>query len=316
MGEERGLYIGAAVSHQALPADETYREILGREFSMVTAENAMKFRSLAPEEGRYDFRDADALVDFASEHGMAMRGPTLVWHQQYPEWLTEERFSADEISQILRRHILTVAGRYRGAVRSWDVVNEAVEEDGSLRDSIWLRALGPDFMAKAFRWAHEADPQARLYYNDYSGEGSGVKSDAIYLLVKQLVDQGVPIDGVGLQMHLVLDAHAPIEDMKANIRRLNELGLEVAITEMDVRIPKPVTPKKLERQAQLYSDVIQMVLEAQNLREFVLWGFTDRYSWIPESSPEADAGLIFDREFQPKPAYQALHDRLKAATAQ
>jgi len=313
LGKERDLWIGAAVNRRAFASEEEsrYREILQREFSMVTAENVMKFRPLVPEPGQYDFKQADDLVEFAREHGMKVRGHTLVWHRQYPNWLTEEEYSPEQIREILRRHIFTVAGRYRGAIRSWDVVNEAVEDDGSMRDSIWLRSLGKDYIAQAFRWAHEADPAALLFYNDYSGEGLGPKSDAIYELVKNLLENGVPIHGVGLQMHLVLDSHPPLADMQKNIQRLNDLGLEVSIAEMDIRIRKPVTPEKLERQAQLYADVMRLALQADNVREFVLWGFTDRYSWIPNWFPETDEGLIFDRDYEPKPAFHALREALR-----
>jgi endo-1,4-beta-xylanase len=316
LAEKHNLLIGAAIAPRHLDGDERYGEILAREFNSLTAENAMKFGNLVREEGVYDFREADRIMEFARRHGMPVRGHTLTWHMQTPGWLTEEWFSAEELEEILRRHIHTVAGRYRGRIRSWDVVNEAFNDDGTLRDTIWLRAMGPEYIAKTFRWAHEADPDAFLFYNDYGAEGMNPKSDAVYDLARRLLEAGVPIHGVGLQMHLVLGASPPPGRIAENMRRLAGLGLQVAVTEMDVRIRKPVTGEKLLEQASVYAEILKVVLEEERCGELTLWGFTDRHSWIPSWFPEADAGLIFDREFAPKPAYWRLHELLREATGQ
>jgi endo-1,4-beta-xylanase len=313
LADRVNLRIGAAISPAHLDGDERYGAILAREFNALTPENAMKFRNLAREEGLYDFREADQVVTFAREHSMAVRGHTLVWHQQLPDWLTEERYTPDEIETILRQHIATVVARYREDVHAWDVVNEAFDDDGSLRDTIWLRTIGPGYIAKAFRWAHEADPEARLFYNDYSAEGMNPKSDAVYRMLGELVQEGVPVHGVGLQMHLVLGGGPAPDEIARNISRLSGLGLEVAVTEMDVRIPRPVTVEKLEEQAKVYGNILEIVLSEDAVNELTLWGFTDRHSWIPRWFPATDAGLIFDEEFAPKPAYHALRERLAAA---
>ena len=192
---------------------------------MLTPENAMKFGLVHPEPDRYDFADADYIVGFAEAHGMQVRGHNLVWHFQLPTWLTEGTWTRDELIDILHQHITTVVGHYRGRVAAWDVVNEAIADDGSLRDTIWLRGIGPEYIDMAFRWAHEADPDALLFYNDYAGEGLGAKSDAIYALVQGLLERGVPINGVGLQMHVSLRWSPQPQDVAANMERLGALGL-------------------------------------------------------------------------------------------
>ena len=310
LAQDRDIHIGAAVAARPLGSEALYAETLAREFNMLTPENAMKFGPLHPNRDRYDFSDADAIVDFAEAHGMQVRGHTLVWHNQLPSWLTAGNWARDEMIEILREHIMTVVGRYQGRVAAWDVVNEAVANDGSLRDTIWLRSIGPEYIDMAFRWAHEADPDALLFYNDYGGEGQGRKSDAIYTLVHGLLQRGVPIHGVGLQMHVSLDRSPEPQDVAANMKRLAALGLKVHITEMDVRIKGPATEEKLAEQARVYRDMLEVCLAAENCRAFVLWGFTDRHSWIPHFFTGYGSGLIFDESYRPKPAYNALIDML------
>jgi endo-1,4-beta-xylanase len=277
---------------------------------MLTPENAMKFGPLHPDPDRYNFADADAIIAFAKANAMQVRAHTLVWHEDLPRWLTERNVTREDLMANLRQHILTVVGRYRGRVVAWDVVNEAMADSGSLRDTIWLRGIGPDYIDLAFRWAHEADPQARLFYNDYGGEGLGRKSDAIYGLVRNLQTRGVPIHGVGLQTHIRLESSPALRDVAANMNRLAALKLEVHITEMDVRIEGPVTEEALAAQARIYRDMLGVCLSAKNCKAFVLWGFTDRHSWIPQFFPQWGAALIFDESYRPKPAYTALMDAL------
>jgi endo-1,4-beta-xylanase len=298
------------VAVQPLLEQPEYAAALAREFNILTPENAMKFRSLHPEPDRYTFEGADAIVHFAMKHNLKVRGHTLVWHHpaEVPAWLSEKEYSREEMMRILRDHIHTVVGHFRGKVQAWDVVNEAVEEDGSLRDTIWLRSIGPDYLELAFRWAHEADPNARLFYNDYGAEGLNRKSDAIYGLVKRLRGKGVPIHGVGLQMHVGLTWYPRPREVAANIKQLNDLGLEVHITEMDVRIQDGTGTReeRLAAQARIYREMLEVCLAAENCKAFVMWGFTDHHSWIPWFTGKPDAALIFDESYHPKPAYHAL----------
>lgn len=306
----RGVHVGAAVGDGPLRSESLYAQTLGREFSMVTPENAMKFAAVHPRWQRYTFSAADAILAFAKANAMQVRGHPLVWHDELPRWLTEGRFTPAEMMATLRQHILTVAGRYRGKIFAWDVVNEAVADDGSLRDTIWLRGVGPEYMDLVFRWAHEADPQARLFYNDHGAEGLGRKSDAVYALVQSLRRRGLPVHGVGLQMHVDLESPPDLREVAANMDRLAALGLEVHITEMDVRMKRPVTGEKLSAQARIYRDTLALCLSVRSCKALVLWGFTDRHSWIPRFFPESDAGLIFDGSYRPKPAYNGLMDAL------
>jgi endo-1,4-beta-xylanase len=182
---------------------------------------------------------------------MKLRGCTLVWHDQLPRWLVDGNFLRDEVSAIIREHIETVIGHYRGRVYAGDVVNEAIDDQGGLRQTFWSKMLGSDYIAQAFM-ARAVDPQATLLYNDYGGEALGVKSEAIYGLLKSLKGRGVPIDGVGLQSHFLLEQPPRMSEVAANIRRLAALGLEIQITELDVRMFTPPNDKKLQDQAQIY----------------------------------------------------------------
>jgi endo-1,4-beta-xylanase len=308
LAQLRHLYIGTTVDVKALRDEAAYSATLAREFDMVTPEVSMKFSETEPQRDVYTFAKADYIVAFAQAHQMQVRGHNLVWHTDLPAWLTDGNFTRAELITILRDHILTEVTRYREQVNIWDVVNEAVGDDGALRDSIWLRGIGPEYIDMAFQWAHEANPQARLFYNDYGGEGLGRKSDAIYTLVKGMLQRGVPLDGVGLQMHISLDSYPNARDVLANMRRLAALGLEVQITEMDVKTQDDARPMqaKLAAEAQLYGEMLHTCLSVTVCTAFVMWGFTDAHSWIPVFTGHPDYPLIFDAGYRPKPAYFAL----------
>jgi endo-1,4-beta-xylanase len=311
LAEEQEYWIGTAVSYEYLRSDEAYADLVAREFNLLTTEDDLKFGPVHPEADRYDFEAGDALVAFAQANVMAVRGHTLVWDSQNPEWLAAGNYNREALMNILRDHIYTVVGRYRGQMEAWDVVNEALDENGDLRDTIWLRGIGPDYIALAFQWAHEADPQAKLFYNDQAAEGMNAKSEGVYQLVKGLRDRGIPIHGVGMQMHVELEAAPPPGEVAANMARLGELGLEVQITEMDVRVGPEISPEKLQRQADIYRDMLSVCLEAENCDTLVVWGATDAYSWLPKLTGSQDAGVLFDTNYEPKPAWEALVETLK-----
>lgn len=312
LATNQGLYLGAAVNVKALQEDPLYPTILAREFNGVTAENDMKFERLQPQRNRFDFAQADLLMGFAAENQMQVRGHTLVWHNALPTWLEDGNWTREEAIAILENHIKTVVGRYRGRVIAWDVVNEAILGNGTLRDSFWLENIGPEYLEMAFTWAHEADPDAVLIYNDYGGEGVNRKSDAIYDLVKSLQEKGVPIHGVGLQMHVAVNAFPDPEAVAENMRRIANLGLQVHITEMDVRIQQPSTQEDFERQADVYKELLEVCLLAENCNTFIFWGFTDQYSWVPIFFDGWDEALLWDKTFQPKPAYYRILELLSA----
>jgi endo-1,4-beta-xylanase len=307
----RGLFVGAAAV-PGFASDPFLGGLLAGEFNLLTPENAMKWETVHPEARRYDFSQGDQLVDFAVQQGMAVRGHTLVWDLQMPAWVTGSSHTRGEWIAILCTHIKTVVRHYRGWLYAWDVVNEAVSDDGSLADTFWKRTIGPDYIAMAFQWAHQADPGARLFYNDNGGEGLNPKSDAIFALAATLVQSGAPIHGVGLEMHTAI-YHSPApSELVQNMQRLAGLGLEVQITEMDVRLQDADDSEAVElaAQAETYRQALGACLQVVNCTAFVTWGLTDRYSWIPWWTGVPDAPLLFDEAGAPKPAYYAVRDGL------
>jgi endo-1,4-beta-xylanase len=314
--DHAGLLVGTAVN-PALFSEPAYSETLAREFNMVEPENAMKWGSLRPSVDVFDFSQGDNIVRFAQAHGMKVRGHCLVWDHSNPDWLMQGHFTPEQLSHLLREHITTVMKHYAGQVFAWDVVNEALDESGRFKDSLWYNQPGiglarkdAAYVDQAFRWAHEADPHALLFYNDNGGEGLNRKSDAIYAMVKDFKLRAVPIDGVGLQMHiskLDLDTAA----IAANIARLTALGLQVHITELDVSLPldsnQQVNNADLLRQADVYRGVSHACLQNPACTAIQTWGFTDKYSWIgSHSHGTRGAALPFDRAYKPKPAYDAM----------
>lgn len=314
--DDAGLLIGTAVRPAQL-SEPAYASTLAREFSMVEPEDAMKWWVLRPDERTYDFRQGDEVVRFAKANDMKVRGHCLVWGRYNPDWLTQGHFTPNQLSRLLHQHIRRVMKHYAGKVFAWDVVNEALDENGNVRDSLWynqpgtgLSEQGTTYIEQAFRWAHRADPQALLFYNEAEGEGLNRKSDAIYDMVKDFRQRHVPIDGVGLQMHIpVLDVDASA--IEANIARLTLLGLQVHITELDISVPVDSrgTPRSedLARQASLYRAIVRACLNNRGCTAIQTWGFTDKYSWIgSHSRGNRGAALPFDRMYGPKAAYGAI----------
>lgn len=310
-----GVRIGTAVDMAALADDTTYRRKVAREFNSVTAENVMKWESVEPSRGTYDWGKADDLVRFARAHGQAVRGHTLVWHSQLPGWLTtgvaDGSIGAEELRGILKAHITKEVKRYKGKIYEWDVVNEVFEEDGSLRDSIWLRELGPSYIEDAFRWAHAADPKARLFLNDYNVEGVNAKSTAYYDLAKRLRAEGVPVQGFGIQGHLAIQYGFPGQ-VAENLARFEKLGMQTAFTEVDVRMILPVEEAKLAAQATYFRGLLDACVQARRCTSFTVWGFSDKYSWVPGVFAGQGAATLMDEEFGRKPAYVAVGEGLAA----
>ncbi|MFE7937612.1 endo-1,4-beta-xylanase [Streptomyces griseoincarnatus] len=298
--------------------DKEYRKVLGREFSSVSPENQMKWDYIHPERDRYDFEQADAIVEFARKNRQVVRGHTLLWHSQNPAWLEEGDFTKAELRGILREHITKVVGRYKGKIQQWDVANEIFDDQGNLRtqDNIWIRELGPEIVADAFRWAHKADPEAKLFFNDFNVESVNAKSDAYYALVKDLLKQRVPVHGFSVQGHLSTRYGFP-GDLADNLHRFDALGLETAVTELDVRMDVPEgslpTPAQEKQQAEYYQRVLEACLDVEGCNSFTIWGFTDKYSWVPVFFEGEGFATVMTEDFDRKPAYYALRDTLKDA---
>ncbi|MGS2648846.1 endo-1,4-beta-xylanase [Streptosporangium sp. LJ11] len=334
LAARHGLAIGTAIDVDVLhdAADPQYRALAASQFSSVTAENAMKWESLEPTRGTYNWGPADELIDFARENKQQVRGHVLVWQNQLPAWLTQGvedgTISKTQLRDILRNHITTVVKRFKGKISQWDVVNEAASDPWDTPSSIhlkgfWAQHLGPGYIADAFRWARAADPNALLFYNDYNIEafgdrGSSDKTWYVYNMVRQLRASGVPIDGVGSQGHLGtqygnFDAFQALEVLDA----FSDLGLATAFTEVDVRSQmtdgvragdsNEINPR-LQASASNYSVLLQACLANRRCLSYTVWGFTDRHSWVPGwfSDPPEGMATLYDESYRPKRAYNAV----------
>jgi GH35 family endo-1,4-beta-xylanase len=299
-------------------------QLAAEHFAAITPENCMKPERTHPAEERWQFERSDALVEWAKTNGMTIHGHTLVWHAQTPNWFFEGG-DPDTIRQRMKDHIETLVGRYKGQLQSWDVVNEAIGDGGNsetaktenLRDSKWLQSLGPEFLTLAFKYARDADPDAVLYYNDYNIE-SGPKHASSMVLLKRLLDDGAPIDAVGIQGHW-RSGRVPFEDIEQAITDYASLGLKVSITELDVTIRgesggqfgrrrfrsnAPPSLEDLNAQAEDYARLFAIFKKHENVIERItFWGLNDRRTWRRGQHP-----LLFDANNNPKPAYASVVD--------
>ena len=293
--------LGTAVTWSVLREDDELATVVERAFDSVTPENEMKMALLQPEQGEFAFDDADALVDWARERGKQVRGHTLVWHQQVPEWLGEEDWSPAELERVLAEHVRKVVSRYRGRVTTWDVVNEPFTDRGELRSDDgfpFLAVLGPRYIEIALRAAREADPDARLMVNEIGAEVGGPKLDALVEMAEALQERDIPLDGIGLESHLTTERPPGRDVVRKTVERLAALDLDVEITELDV-----VDPRRDPRaQAAVYADVAAACASVARCRRVTTWGVSDRDSWLgAEQRP-----LPFDTELRAKPAWDAL----------
>jgi endo-1,4-beta-xylanase len=317
------LYVGAAVAAIPLLTDQRYQALVGSEFNMITPENDMKFQFIHPQRDSYAFAEGDALVEFAERNHMVVHGHALVWHEALPTWVTGTKRSPSEVRQILVEHIRTVVGHYRGRVAEWDVVNEplrdeALDKDQGLRSANpWFQAMGEEYIDLAFKEAHAADPAAKLYLNEYGIEEPGEKFDVLYKLVKRLLARGVPINGIGFQMHEDMeDGRYTGSDPKLvaiNMQKIAALGLEVRVSEMDVNMNADPTARRLNTQADAFHDMLAMGLAQAGFSSFGVWGVTDKYSSLAPMFEyfKCGNGLLFDEKYQSKPAYDKIKEVLK-----
>ncbi|THA31354.1 glycoside hydrolase [Streptomyces sp. A1277] len=298
----RGRYFGSATDNPEL-SDAAYAAILGSEFGQITPGNSMKWDTTEPVRGRFNFAKGDVITDFAQQHGQTVRGHTLVWHSQLPGWV--DSLPAAQVETAMTDHITAEATHFRGEVAAWDVVNEPFNEDGTFRTSPFYTSMGSDYIATALRAAHAADPDAKLYINDYNIEGKGAKSDAMYNLVSELLAEGVPLDGVGMQAHLAIQYGFPYQ-MRANMQRFADLGLDVAVTELDVRMQLPADTAKLATQSSYYAQAVDACLAVERCVGITIWDYTDKYSWVSSTFPGEGAANLYDDNLTPKPAYDAV----------
>lgn len=329
--------IGAALNpSQFCESNVAEAALVKRQFNTITPENVLKWEKIHPGLDRYDFTLADRYVEFGAKNGMVVIGHTLVWHHQTPDWVFQDGqgkpVSREVLLARMREHIFTVVGRYQGRIKGWDVVNEAVAEDGSLRQSPWLKIIGEDYMLKAYQFAHEADPQMELYYNDFSLENRAKRNGAL-ALVKKLQSQGVNIAAVGLQGHYKLDWPSSSK-LNATISAFAKLGVKVNITELDMDVLPPATrdvsaevgrnfkpsakinpytnglPDAVQQQlADRYADLFSVFLKHRDsINRVTFWGVTDGNSWLNgwPVAGRTSYPLLFDREGKTKPAFNSV----------
>ena len=309
LAARHGLHVGIAprqardLDFESIPEAELYRSILAEEFDIVTPENSQKMGWLRPTPDAWDWEATDRLVAFAEAHDQLVRGHPLVWHDQNPDWLDD--IAPERIPALMREHVALAMARHRGRVAVWDVVNEAFRPDGGFRYSAWNPKGRGDYIAEAFRAARAADPVAELIINDFKIASPSAKSEGLLAFIEQALADGVPIDGVGVQMHIPT-ATGHFDAIRENFRRFAELGLSIWITEMDVTTDWREDPDvEAERQAVVYENVVRLCVEQPACRAIQIWGLSDRYAW----RGTLDA-LPLDEHFQPKPAWYAIQRAL------
>ncbi|WP_051638302.1 endo-1,4-beta-xylanase [Maribacter sp. Hel_I_7] len=324
--------IGSAVNDNLVSKKDSLGEqIVLTEYNTITPENSMKWMYMEPEQGKFEFETADKYIDFSTKNDIAFIGHNLVWHSQLAGWV-EKIESKEELSASLKNHVQTVAARYSGKIHGWDVVNEALNEDGTLRNSLFLKQLGPDYLINSFKWAEEADPKAELYYNDYNMTRQEKRAGAIKL-VKDIQASGARIDGIGMQAHWGLE-DPTLEEIETSILEYSDLGIQVMITEFDITVlPNPwdlegaevsqnfegsehmnpytkELPDSVNTQlAQRYKDIFSLFKKhSDKISRVTFWGINDGVSWLNSWPIEERTNypLLFDREYIRKPAYYSV----------
>lgn len=324
--------IGAAVNTRQIKGEDLRSlSIIDAHFNVLTAENDMKWENIQPKEGQFDFTKSDALIRYAKSTHKKVIGHTLLWHYQTPDWLfvdsNGQPASRELMLKRLKSHIFALAGRYKNDIYGWDVVNEAFNDDGSMRESKWYQLIGADYIEKAFEFANQAAPNAQLYYNDYN-LFKPEKMDAVIQLVKRLKRKGIRIDAIGEQAHY--DSNPPIELLRESFDKVINTGLNIMITELDVSVlkfPNPenmgadlsvnfelqdeynpyankLSPDAKEKQAQAFKDLFTLFLQYhEHLNRVTMWGVSDIDSWKNDwpISGRTDYPLLFDRQYRAKP---------------
>lgn len=332
--------IGAALNQGHFrETDAAGAALVKQHFNTITPENDLKWERVHPKPDTYNFEPADKFVEFGEKNGMWIVGHCLVWHSQTPAWVFRDAegnpLTRDALLKLMREHINAVVGRYKGRIHGWDVVNEALNEDGTMRQSPWMKIIGEDYVARAFEYAQEADPKAELYYNDYSLENEPKRKGAVEL-VKKLRAQGLKVTAIGTQHHNKMDWPS-VEQIDATLTAFKALGVKVVVTELDVDVlpaRRPPTadisattqgapdlnpytaglPEEMQQAlAQRYGEIFRTFLKHKDaITRVTFWGVTDRVSWLNNFPVRGRTNypLLFDREAKPKPAFDAV---IKAA---
>lgn len=299
----RQVRLGAATNQGHLfdAGEPKYQQTFLAYFDSMTPEFELKIAQLQPTRGQFEFTSADRLMDFAEANGKQLRGHTLIWGNSLPSWLTGRSWTREELIEVLETYVSTVVGHFRGRIPEWDVVNEAIDDNGALRSNLWMDTIGPEYVALAFQAAHRADPSAKLFYNDFSAERPNAKSAAIYNMAVALKEQGVPIDGIGMQAHVSPNYYPTQAALESVISRLEGAGLESELTEVTVNMANVsglTDEEKLALQTEIYQGMVAACQAHLGCTRVTTWGVTDKYT----SMGSASVPLLFDTQYEPKPA--------------
>ncbi len=303
-----GRYFGSDMTGDLL-SQQTVTQLQSQQFDMITPGNEMKWDTTEPSNGTFNFGPGDQIVAYAKANGEQVRGHNLVWDSQLPSWVTSLPLSG--VQSAMETHITTEVSHYKGQLYAWDVVNEPLNSDGSLKQDVFFNAMGSGYIADALRTAHAADPNAKLYLNDFNIEGENAKSNGMFSLAQSLLAQGVPLNGIGFESHFIL-GQVP-SDMEANMQRFANLGLDVAVTELDDRITLPATSANLQQQASDFATVVRDCLGVSRCVGVTQWAVGDADSWIPGAFSGMGAATMFDQNYSAKPAFTAVQSALGGA---
>lgn len=308
-------YFGTATDNNEL-SDSSYTAITNvvGNFGQITPGNGQKWDYTEPTQSKFQYTYADVVPKFAKANGQILRCHTLLYRSQIPSWLTGGSWTKASLTAVIKTHIENLVGHYKGQCYSWDVVNEAIDDSGNYRDTVFYTVLGLDYLTLAFNTAHASDPAAKLYYNDYNIENPNAKQQKTIELVKYVQDAGAPIHGVGLQGHFIVGNMPSQEDLESVANSFTALGVDVAYTEVDVKFTSlPYTSAGLQSQAEAYVSVINACLNVEGCVGWTIWDWTDKYSWVPGTFPGQGGACLFDNSFKPKPAYSSVSSALAAA---
>ncbi|KAF8554599.1 glycoside hydrolase family 10 protein [Imleria badia] len=307
----RKLYFGSATDNPEL-TDVAYVSILNNTamFGQLTPGNSMKWDAIEPEQNVFNFTGGDQIVALAEATGKIIRGHNLVWHNQLPDWVTYGNWTPETLTSVIETHVRTEVSHYAGKINTlgsyaWDVINEPLNDNGTMRADVFYNTLNTSYISIALQTAHIADPNAKLYINDYNLEYIGAKIDAMVQLVEDLLAADTPIHGIGFESHFILGEVSPSE-LQTNMERITALGLEVAVTELDDRIVLPATDADLEQQKADYMSVVQTCMAVSGCVGVTVWDYTDKHSWIPSAFPGYGEACPWDANLVRKPAYDGI----------
>ena len=323
LAQERGRFIGTILNSEWFNDDiePEFEQIHKTQFNVVVAENEMKFDATEPSENKFNYTKGDKMVEYAQANGMRIRGHALAWHSQVPSWVNNYSGQKEKLLAVLKNHIENVVGHWKGKIDEWDVVNEAINDEYNhgwrSSGSVWYEGIGAEFLDSAFVWAHAADPDAELCYNDYAiewGINEGSKAGFVLEQVKRWKDNGIPITCVGTQTHIEIAHETTPQNVRAFAKALEEIGITLNITELDIGFPKgsasSLGAADYAKQGHLYRQFMDVFLEEPNMGEFVIWGLTDAHSWLDDQQGKTE-GLLYDKQYKPKPAFDSIMVSLK-----